>query len=244
MAIEKVAASQFKVDFENKVKSNDIKSKENVNGPAAAPRPNPTESNKESKEVGNKTEAKSSFNAGASAQSLQKSEAGNALKEGLSDIAKNFKEKLSQAFAAPPPAAPAVQAQQTTAKNDVVGQQQAKNNTSAVSANIDVSKNAAKVNENKSVTTDAKVATQDTDTRLKQVSPAAGTPTPVAAPTLPNAGEKESLTFKPAAEKAGSVEAESAAQERRKFDPDKLKNNLAALEQAKATAPDSAPGLA
>lgn len=243
MAIEKVAASQFKVDFENKVK-NDTKSKDNVAGAASAPRP--TEAPKESKEAGSKAEAKSSFAAGASAQSLKSSEAGTALKEGLSDIAKNFKEKLSQAFAAPPPAPPVVQAQQNTAKNDVVGQEQAKSNTSAVSANIDVTKNAAKNNENKSVTTDAKVATQDTDTRLKQASPASGAPTSVEAPTLPNAGEKESLTFKPAAEKAGSVEAESAAQERRKFDPDKLKNNLAALEQAKATAPDSAsaPGIA
>lgn len=241
MAIEKVAASQFKVDFENKVK-NDTKSKENVSGPASAARP--TEAPKESKEAGSKAEAKSSFAAGASAQSLKTSEAGTALKEGLSDIAKNFKEKISQAFAAPPPAPPVVQAQQNTSKNDVVGQEQAKSNTSALTANIDVTKNAAKNNENKSVTTDTKVATQDTDTRLKQASPAAGTPTPVAAPSLPNAGEKESLTFKPAAEKAGSVEAETAAQERRKFDPDKLKNNLAALEQAKATAPDSAPGLA
>lgn len=237
MAIEKVAASQFKVDFENKVK-NDTKSKDNVAGTAS---PRPTES---PKETGNKTEGKSSFSAGASAQSLKTSEAGTALKEGLSDIAKNFKEKLGQAFSAPPPAPPVVQAQQNTAKNDVVGQEQAKSNTSAVTANIDVTKNAAKNNENKSVTTDTKISTQDIDTRLKQASPAAGTPTPIAAPTRPNAGEKESLTFKPAAEKAGSIEAESANLERKRFDPDKLKNNLAALEQAKATAPDSAPGLA
>lgn len=246
------AAAQVKIQqLDSKAKNTEKTASQAAPTAQAAPA-NKTEETGKAKEA--------NFNKGA-ANALNKSEKtevgkaiqeiGKGFKEAINDIKDIFKDKNKDIAKSEPNAATATQknklTQESTAKNDSVGQTQNKENKSAVSANTQVTEKKAVEGSNKDVTTDAKKSVQNVTQNLQQVAPPPVAPaasTDVAAPKEVSNEKNAQLGNVQAATKPGSVEDNQQKQELAKFDPSKLKANLAALEQAKAQAPEAAPNLA
>lgn len=148
--------------------------------------------------------------------------------DGLFGKGKDFIQNLKSDIASAAPKAPPVEmAKQITVSNDTVGKEKIENNKSGTTVQLEQSQKAAKSGEKSKTTVADQNAVKPVDQQLKDAPTASGAPTPVAPPTEPNQGDKESSMLKPAAKPLGEVK--SAAE----F----LNDNIAALRKAQVTQP-------